>query len=935
MPDSYALLQQLNTLLDAQFAHIIYCCNAPREYLPGQNAPIATQAIELLRYLEQQPQGLEKLQACLKRVQGGGGGVLPAEDFDISRLPRPSAELVGRVDKLQQLDAALSDSLIHLAVLEAGGGVGKSALSFAWLKAMQPDYHGYDKVFAWSFYSQGSHDTQTSSAEFFQAALPFLGYQQDVPQEDVEKGRALAKRLNGQTVLLILDGLEPLQHPPQVLAGELKDTGLRAFFDELYAQGAAGLVLVSSRQPIVELEEWDAAHYRRLPLETLPTADGVRLLTNLGVNGAAQDLQAACEDLGGHALALVLLGKLLKQRFNGRVERRDGLPPLWEEPKKGGHALRVLKFYETHLHAEAERTGLVLMSLLGLFDRPMGLLERDALLKNAEIAASLRDLDDLAWQRLEQQLEQAGLLLKPHQTTTQAPIDKDNSAPPQEAVKQRASPILRFFKDLLKLKKAEIAPSPALPRGGRESSSSHTLDMETGKSPAGHEPPQAAHAELEFGTPRSEWDTHPLIRAYFGSRFKDSQPELFRQAHRVLFEYYQAVPEQPQPDTLEALQPLYRAVLHGCLAGEFKKAGWDVYQERILRGDEAYSLHKLGAYSQDLTALHAFFPQGWTQPVQHGLSEANQAWLLAEASFCLMSLGRLAEAVEPRLADLKLSEKIEDWKGASVTAQNLVDLYLPLGRLAEAHDAAQQAIEYAEKAEDVAIQMVSHAYLGQCLHRQGQRQAALAAFERAEALQAQDNPNTPQLFSLRGFLYCAVLLDQAEEAAAVQQVLARGEYSLEIGKQNRHLLTISLDHLTLARAHWRLGQSPAAADAFQQAVTGIRQAGSMLDLPYFLIDRANFYLDLGRGDKASAREVIADSVLQAQADLQEAGLLIRRCGMKLYQVDWHLAMARLLEAQSQRDGTSVMPEAAKHRQQARDLIALTGYKLRLKEVELC
>ncbi len=862
---SATLLDPLKTLLPAQYKELLFRIHAPTEYFAADTAPPATQIIDLLNYAEQRPAFLQQLQNTLAQILGRDPFI--EDHADIRRLPRPLARLVGRAAELQQLDQALFDDKVRVVVLEAGGGVGKSALSFAWLQAMQPDYHGYAKVFAWSFYSQDLHETYTSSAEFFQAALPFLGYTAELPTDDVEKGRALAQLLKVQPILLILDGLEPLQHPPQVLDGELKDSALKALLDDVYAQGCHGLVLVSSRQPVVELDEWDAAYYRHLPLATLPAVDGARLLTHLGVNGFAADLQAACEELGGHALALVLLGRLLKQRFNGLIERRDCLPPLWEEPKKGGHALRVLKFYETQ-GSESQDTWprvQAVLFLLGLFDRPMGLLEHDALLKKADIAAPLRDLDELAWQRLEQHLEQAGLLLTAHIKSASF-YDENN---------------------------------PAF---------------------------------------RTEWDTHPLIRSYFGHRFAHIQPEAFCQAHQVLFEYYQAVPGQQQPDSLQDLQPLYRAVVHGCLAGEYKNTLYDVYNERIQR-KKGYSVRELGAYSQNLTALTAFFPQGWNQPVQQGLSEGDQAWLLAVASFCLMSLGRLSEAVKPRQADLKLSKKIGDWEGASNTAQNLVNLYLPLGRVDEATQAAQQALDYAQQAEDLFEQIASQAYLGHGLHRQGEEAAALQAFVRAEALQAQRQPDTPQLYSLAGFLYCALLLDQAETAEAVQQVVARGEYALKIGKRNNHLLTIALDHLTLARAHWRLQQPPTAAEYFQQAVAGIRKASFTLYLPFFLIDRANFYLEHCMRDHASGKGVLPEPFQQAQADLQEAGNIIRRCGMKLYQVDWHLAMARLEDlkaAQPAQAPATSLPtpdvDAAQHRTQARDLIKLTGYKLRLKDV---
>jgi len=658
----------------------------------------------------------------------------------------------------------------------------------------------------------------------------------------VAKGRELAKLLAKQSFILILDGLEPLQHPTHFLEGELKDTALQAFLEEVRLYGLAAspsLILLSSRQPLVELQAWEAERYVTIDLQTLPVADGAQVLAALGVQGTATELTQASEEMGGHALALVLLGKLLKEKFAGRIERRDQLPPLWKERKQGGHALRVLQFYAER-YWQPETPELAFVQLLGLFDRPMTLQEKEVLVKQAKCAKPLRALDDVGWELLERHLEEASLLLKPQDCQS--------------------------FEDW-------------------QSSS------------------------------RTYWDCHPLIRDYFGQRFQDSQPDWFRQAHRVLFDYYQTVPTKPQPDTLEELEPLYRAVVHGCLAGEYQKALDEVYWERIQRSKH-YSWHKLGAYSQDLTALAAFFPHGWSQPVQQGLAEVDQIWLLGQTSFCLMSLGRLGEAVAPREAGLNLRVTQQDWQNASRSAQNLIDLYLPLGQLAKAATVARQGIQYAKQSVDLFEQIKSHAYLATTLHRQEQLDLARQSFQRAEQLQQEWQPESPQLYSLQGFWYCALLLDQAQSVAEREVVLGRGEYGLAISERYNWLLDIALDHLTLARVLTQLQRDDEAAAAFDQAVAGVRKASFTLFLPFFLIDRANFHLHSFRLNLDAAAH-----------DLQEADSLIRRCGMKLYAVDCQLAWCRYYLAQGEKE------RARECWQRAQMGMEVTGYGLREGEVQ--
>jgi len=649
---------------------------------------------------------------------------LPEDDtgeyVDILRLPMPITPLLGRATELGQLTEAMTNPDRLMAAIIAGGGVGKSALTSAWKDEIQPDYKGAKRVLAWSFYSQGSHETANSSAPFFEAALPFFGHEGEMPKDEVEKGRALAERLLHQPFLLILDGMEPLQHPPHIQGGEIADSALKELLRcvRLYGfekNGAKSLILISSRQPVRELEPWEKEKYLSIDLNLLNKEEGASLLESLNVKGTREQLEAASRDMGGHALGLVLLGKLLDERFDGDVRCRDQIKDLRGFKNLAG----LFRYYETYWQEPAfmkrfygwlrgrEAPERIFLRLMGLFDRPLGMAEKNILLVKSDYAAPLAQFNDKEFADLEKRLENTGLLLK------------------------------------------------------------------------------QGSAEILF---RREWDCHPIIRNYFGQTFQKEEPKAYQQAQRVLFEYYQSVPNKEQPDTLQELEPLYRAVVHGCLAGEYQKTLDDVYFERICRGKEAYSTHKLGAYAHDLTAISAFSPGGWEKPVSSGLSQADQAWLLAQASFCLMSLGRLAEAVGPRWADMKISEKLEDWKGAAVTARNLTDLLLPIGQLREAENAARRAIDFADRTDDLFSQMSSRAKLATTLHRQGGLQEAFRHFEEAEKIQQEEQPKYPRLYSLQGALYCALLSDQAGDAerdllgarlAKTSEVLKTSEVCLE------------------------------------------------------------------------------------------------------------------------------------------------------------
>ncbi|MCV6638598.1 hypothetical protein [Candidatus Albibeggiatoa sp. nov. NOAA] len=734
---------------------------------------------------------------------------------DLSRLPTVNNDVIGRETELQAISDAINSKKQAIAII-AFGGVGKTALVRQWLEHFKKQNYGeFNKVFAWSFYSQGSHETQNSSAQFFTEALPFFGAK-EIPKLDEQKGQLLADLLFQDKNMLVLDGLEPLQYRIEQnnnFSGMFKDVALQRFLMAVKGTGYPmdSVVLMTSRQEIQELKGF--ADFASLDLRLLSKESGAKLLHSLEVQGSEQELQQASEENNGHALALVLLGKWLDD-----IRERDQLPPLPEDGNPSErHARRMLAHYDKILEGVERR----FLYLLGLFDRPMGLSEQQVLFEKAEFALPLVQLSRKEFKHLIKRLTQANLLFT---------------------------------------------------------------------------------SEIDF-------DCHPIIRQYFGQRFKDSQSQAFRQAHLVLFEYYQAKPDKHQPDTLEELEPLYRAVVHGCLAGEYKKAFNDIYQKRILRDDEDYT-SKLGAYNQDLTAIAAFFPQGWSHPVQQGLPEVDQAELFAEAAFCLMSLGRLAEAVEPRKAALDLHKKLEDWKESSNDALNLVDLYLPLGCLIAAENTAQQAVNYAKKAENLDWQMASYTRLANCLHRQGYLGKALQFFQQAEQMQEKNEPHNPKLYSIQGFLYCSLLLDMKE----VEQTVERGKYLLEFNYQNGYLLSISLDKLTLARCYQSLNQPQLAQEYFNQAIEDIHEAGNIDNIPEFLIDRANFYLQ---------QQQYAD----AKCDLDEAEMIIQRGDMKLYAVDWHISMSNY-QLTVNKDEQA----ALRHKKIARELIDVTGYKLRLKDV---
>lgn len=414
---------------------------------------------------------------------------------------------------------------------------------------------------------------------------------------------------------------------------------------------------------------------------------------------------------------------------------------------------------------------------------------------------------------------------------------------------------------------------------------------------------------------RLEWDTHPIIREYFGRKFKEDYPDDFRQAHLVLFGFYQKIPEKKLPDTLEEMLPLYRAVVHGCLAGEYQKALNDVYNQRIKRGDQNYSIYKFGAYSQDLTALSAFFPQNWSKFSNNHLSESEQAGIFNHASFCLLSLGRLVEATELCKLGIKLYEKIADWKGAANSSENLTELLFLLGNLFEAEAIAYRSKEYALRTTNKWEQIECFSTLASALHLRGKLAQAQTIFLQAEQLQQQAEPNLAYLYSLPGVQYCSFLQDIAINHSDLEQILQRANNGLIIAQRENWLWSIALDYFMIAHSYQALQQSQSANTNFDLAIVALQKAGKIQDIPKFYLARADFYLTQNQLDPALA-------------DLNSAWEIIERCGMKLYAVDYLLIHGRYSLA------TADFDTALNHYQEAKQLIEETGYRLCDAELDL-
>jgi tetratricopeptide (TPR) repeat protein len=764
----------------------------------------------------------------------------PPEKVDIDRLPETGALLFGRREELAFLDRAWAERKLNVVVFRASGGVGKSTLVRCWTEELAEDnYQGAERVFAWSFYSQGAGDSDgkparvTSADQFISEALHFFG--DGTRGEGLsarDRGHRLAELLCAKRTLLLLDGMEPLQSTHSaVQRGEITDPGLATLVEEL-ARYNPGLCIVSTREPIANLADSELGdRVAEKELNFVAPLAGRALLRERGVNGKDKELENAVRAFGGHAYALQLVGRYLELFGGSQITAAADIPAGAEFPDESRHPRRVMvafakKFGEDSAEVE-------LLHVLGLFDRPIepGAIAALRAQPIPGLTMRLATLDDGTWRGLLDRLRAAGL------------VSKEASQKPGEI------------------------------------------------------------------------DAHPLVREHFGAELRKKIQAAWRAGHERLYEYFKEQPEREQPDTLEELTPLFQAVFHGCQAGRHQKALDEVYWARIARGNEAYVIHKLGAFGADLAALACFFESPWAKPVA-SITALDKAFVLGEAGFRLRALGRLRDAVPPIRAALKGYRAAERWNLAARNAGNLSELQLTLGEVVEAIVLAKQSVDHADRGGDAFLRTYIRAILAYTTYLAGGAGRAEALFQEAEQLQAERQPSYPRLYSLQGYQYCDLLLDLGQYA----EVRERACYAIEIARQNSWLLDIALDHLSLGRAELVAQEADGSGDPAEverqlnQAVDGVRKANRIDHLPLGLLGRAAYSRVAGEFDRA-------------RRDLDEVMRIATRSGMRLFECDAHLELARLALAEGD-------PAAARpHLGRAAALVQETGYHRRDDEVK--
>ena len=200
---------------------------------------------------------------------------------------------------------------------------------------------------------------------------------------------------------------------------------MQAMLVELAAH-QEGLCVISTRERVGDLVEFENGTVEQYELEHLSPQAGAQLLRALEVKGDDEELEQAVTEYEGHALALTLLGSYVADVFGGDIRRRNEIESLEEDVRHGRHAERVMRAYEKWL---GEGVELAVLRLMGLFDRPADAASIAALRAAPAIPGlteALQNLKEREWKQALAKLRRIKLLANETDTLDAHPLVREH-----------------------------------------------------------------------------------------------------------------------------------------------------------------------------------------------------------------------------------------------------------------------------------------------------------------------------------------------------------------------------------------------------------------------------------------------------------------------------------------------------------------------------
>jgi tetratricopeptide (TPR) repeat protein len=371
------------------------------------------------------------------------------------------------------------------------------------------------------------------------------------------------------------------------------------------------------------------------------------------------------------------------------------------------------------------------------------------------------------------------------------------------------------------------------------------------------------------------YDLHPVVRRYAYDRLADKEG-----THAHLRDYFAAVPEPEQVESLDDLAPTIELYHHTTRAGRYDEARL-LFRDRL-----AVSLYfRFGAYQLRIELLCALFPDGepFTPSREAALpslsDEMAQAVTLMWLANAYSLSGQPGRAVPLYKAIIALREKAGDKKNLSVGLLAVASMaHLPLGELAKVEENLRRSTALVREIGDEFREAAVHQELGLLL-------AYIGAFEEAERTHQVALELVAKLGNRQ--IECVVQAYSAIRALLMAKPIA----ALEAARVARELADIDFPGIgkieaDIIRAEWLLGAAHRAQGELAQAEPHLgealrrcRRINLVEREPDILLELARLRHAQGRGETLSLA--------------QEALDIADRCEYRLVQADCHNFLAEL------------------------------------------
>jgi len=705
--------------------------------------------------------------------------------------PGAGAIFSGRRDELDALSAwGRADSPHALCVVEAIGGMGKSALAWQWVQDRAVPFDG---VFWYSFYEGGADMT-----DFARHALAYLTRR----DPDALKGGAFSDQfaqviaaLKKSRHLLVLDGLERvLVAYNRWDAAQMQDDTVEEGKDDRacanprdddalaqLASAAPSRILITSRLLPTALTDSGAplASVRYLPLRGLSQADARALWTRIGVKWTNEALlDGFFEQIGRHGLLLKVSAAAIMTDF----KRARGNFDAWHADTDiaAVFARADVKGKRHHILAVAYRglsaEGRELLAQIAAFGAGVGFAALNVFnpflpLQPEKVEAPPRVLSLIL-----------GFLLGTHKDAYRAAVSAWERSPAYKAAVRRFEGLLDDLED----------------RGLLWWDAAHDL-----------------------------YDLHPVVRGYaYAALDPDARKLRHTRAYDLFDEQERAAPGGTPRVLADLALPLamYDALIG---AGRLDDAA-ELFAVRL--HDPLY--YTFAAYARIYALLLPLFPDGLDRPP--ALTAARrQGGFASRMASALNGLRRDDEAL--RLTGLVIGIDIEaaDAPNLSAALNNYAASLWSLSRIALALRTYEDAQALAAAADDRDRAAIAHMRLHSLYSTLGwteRADAARAAFESAPPA-----ANTLTWRSAVARNHAWSLFRRGADDAAVRAALTEAERLAEAAQS-------SLDTRELARLRaemaLRAGDAAGAVAAFSEAIERGHASGVRDDAAFGGLARA-------------------------------------------------------------------------------------------------